>query len=162
MTTAFFDCDPHAETYRHRTEAEAIAGYLDDCLDIASCADHEVRVRFGDAAALIAEFCGKHGPITVMRYEPETLDSRFAERQARWCLERVVENWCDEYGGDHDATDTTAGKALIERTVKRVEASLAVMFEALPVYQCRHVSTRAVLAAEAIAMVRGLHSGWFH
>ncbi len=54
MTKAFFDCDPHAEAYTHRTEAEAVSAWLDDTQGLSDYADPEVRARFGDAAPTIA------------------------------------------------------------------------------------------------------------
>lgn len=135
-SATYYTTDDSAETLSCESVSEAIEQGLDawaspDC----------------DMVELIRE----HAPITIYAYEREVLNEAYVESWAESALERLYEEWCDEYGGPDgdDEFEKATRDALPEQVAlfKKIVAQV-------PVWRCKQVALRVYNADEGEKMLR--------
>ncbi|HEY5553044.1 MAG TPA: hypothetical protein VIK52_14220 [Opitutaceae bacterium] len=135
-SATYYTTDDSAETLSCGSVSEAIEEGLDgwaspDC----------------DMVELIRE----HAPITIYAYEREEFNEEHLESWAESALERLYEEWCDEYGGPDgdDEFEKVTRDALPEQV-----ALFRKIIAKVPVWRCKQVAVRVYNADEVEAMLR--------
>lgn len=143
----FYDCDPDAESYTHRTVAEAVLDRLDWC-----------------AGETIAHAIVAIAPLRVIGYRRVQPDDavlrRAAEIAADYAIEEAIERYDEEYGDHFGGHETDVATDERKRADAAITATLIDMLRTIEPWGCEPCGELMLSAEELTAIVREHAPEW--
>ena len=140
----YWDCVEDAEELRHEALCEAVEQYIDDGVVVHPGDDFERSIR-------------QHFPhgLDVHGFRRRVVDLKWLEACAIRLVDRLEEDWIEEYGNPHEGLDD-------EERDRLDVACLETLKKHLPEpWQCVHIETVRLTADELIAALREWRPDWF-